>query len=235
MQMPGKVRQESYSAFIEFIAKDIQKERHLANRRMLSVFFWCFFLPAVISLSILLLVKLQALPRSARTHLDWVVLILPTFYSIYILSSEVLAQIPSAFRRGGIATTLAQSVKEGEWRDRVTAAMEQTVVGTKEEWGWTIASFRMDLQAMQYRTKYLTALAGAVFFLLMQGIDSLTGTEDRVTWVKTTMGWVDASPHDFSQFVGLGLFLVLLYLSGSQTYQSLQRYLNCAELVYRKF
>jgi hypothetical protein len=31
--------------------------------------------------------------------------------------------------------------------------------------------------------------------------------------------------------VGLGLFLVLLYLSGSQNYASLKRYLICAELV----
>jgi hypothetical protein len=93
----------------------------------------------------------------------------------------------------------------------------------------------MDLQAMEYRTKYLTALAGAVFFLIMQGIDSLTDGEGKVTWVKSSvLGWVETSSSDLSQFVGLALFLVLLYLSGSQTYQSLKRYLNCIELLARK-
>ena len=44
------------------------------------------------------------------------------------------------------------------------------------------------------------------------------------------MGWIESSSNDFSQLVGLRLFLLLLYLSGNQTYHSLMRYLHCAEL-----
>ena len=39
-----------------------------------------------------------------------------------------------------------------------------------EDWEWVIASFKVDLALMRYRNKYMTALAGAVFFLIMQGI-----------------------------------------------------------------
>jgi hypothetical protein len=64
----------------------------------------------------------------------------------------------------------------------------------------------------------------------MQGIDTLGG-EEKVTWVKSPFtGWVETGTSDFSQFVGLGLFLMLLYLSGNQTQRAVARYLDCVEL-----
>ncbi len=235
MQIPRRSQQELYQVFIEFVASDIQKERRLVNRRMLSVFFWCFGVPALASLGILILIKANVLPRSSRNHLDWLVLILPVLYSLYILGSEVLIQVPAAFRRGSVAHSLGQALTEGVWRERASTAMSQSIVASQEEWKWIISSFEMDLRIMEYRIKYLTALAGAVFFLLMQGVDSLTDSDRKVSWVKTSiLGWVETSPNDLSQFVGLGLFLVLLYLSGSQTHQTLRRYLNCAQLMIRQ-
>ncbi len=232
--MQTRSRQELYQSFIEFVASDIQRERHLVNRRMISVFVWCFLMPAIISLTLLILVKLKVFSPKARSHIDWIVLVLPVVYSLYILGSEVLAQVPAAFKKGGMATTLGQSVREGEWRDRVVESMGKSVVATPKEWVWIIMSFKIDLESMQYRTRYLTALAGAVFFLLMQGIDSLDG-EGKVTFVKTSMmGWVETTAGDLTQFVGLALFLILLYLSGSQTNNSLKRYLHCAELLAQK-
>jgi len=91
-----------------------------------------------------------------------------------------------------------------------------------------VASFRTDLANMLQRTKYLTALAGAVFFLILQGIDSLGEPESIVR--NPMILWTEAS-NGISQLMALALFLVLLYLSGSQTYQSLTRYLQSAELV----
>jgi hypothetical protein len=75
-----------------------------------------------------------------------------------------------------------------------------------------------------------------VFFLLMQGIDAISEDEGRVTWVKSSvLGWIETSAgNNFSQFIGLGLFLLLLYLSGSQAHQSLKRYLNCSDLMARR-
>jgi len=221
-----------YEKFIEFVANDFQSERHRVNKRMFSVLLWCFLVPALISVVSLLLIKIGMFPRRIRAHLDWVVLIFPLCYSVYILSSEVLAQIPSLFRKGGGAVILGQTIKESGWRVRVSEGMKQTVSASKDDWRWIIANFRMDLSAIQHRNRYLTALAGAVFFLLNQGIDSLTDGTEKVTWTKVpAVGLVETSTSDMTQFVGLTLFLVILYISGSQTYHSLTRYLNSAELI----
>src|SRR5688500_12585214 len=125
--MQGKSQQELYQSFLDFIANDVQRERHQVNRRMMSVFFWCFFIPTASSISVLILVKLHVLPKNARNHLDWLVLILPVCYSLYVLSSEVLSHIPAIFRRGGGANSLEQSRREGEWRERISESMEKFV------------------------------------------------------------------------------------------------------------
>jgi hypothetical protein len=222
-----------YRELIEFIRMDVQRERHQVNRRMFNVFIWCFVLPAAVSAADLILIKFHILPRSFRAYMDWMMLLFPVSYSLYVLGSEVLAQVPATFKRGGLASALGQSLNQLEWRERVCEAMLRSVPGNAEDWKWLVASFRMDLQAMQHRTRYLTALAGAVFFLLMQGIDTIGGpsTDGPTVWNKNPLiGWLESSSNDISQLVSLSLFLVLLYLSGSQTYHSLVRYLRCAEL-----
>ena len=229
--MKGRSRIELYKAFMDFISDDIQRERHAANRRMLSVFLWSLILPAVTSLTLILLVNAGVLPRSARGYLDWTILVFPVAYSLYLLSSEVLVQIPNAIRRGGVASSVSQALKEGEWRERVSESMRRALSDADaSDWKWLSFCFGTDLEKMRYRTKYLTALAGAVFYLLLQGIDFLGDSEQKVSWVRSPMGWIESSSNDFSQFIGLGLFLTLFYLSGSQTYHSLARYLHCAQL-----
>jgi hypothetical protein len=230
--MQGRTRPELYRDFMEFIQDDIQHERSLVHRRMFNVLLWCFLLPALVSALLLMLVKMGAIPRSARGYLDWLVLIFPVSYSLYILGSEVLNQVPAAFRRGGVSTTLGQALKDMQWRTRVCEAMNRAFPGVvSEEWSWVIFNYRTDLEALQSRNKYMTALAGAVFFLIMQGIDSISGDAEHVVWEKNPIfGWIESNTNDLSQFVGLGLFLVLLYVSGNQTYHSLSRYLRCAEL-----
>lgn len=237
MVKPGREAQarnpQLYRELIEYVRTDVQSERHLVNRRMFSVFVWCFLLPAIVSAVALLLIKFRILPLRTRAVLDWIVLVFPVAYSLYVLGSEVLAPMPAMFRRGGTSNVLGQSLKDTEWRERVCAGMKKAVNASPAEWRWLVESLRLDLDAIQYRTRYLTGLAGGVFFLLMQGIDSLgeTPVENPETWLKNPlMGWLESSSNDLSQFVGLSLFLLLLYLSGSQTYYSLKRYLGCAEL-----
>lgn len=226
-------RQELYKSFIDFVQRSVERERRVVHRRMLNVFFWCFLLPAVISVVLLLLMRFQLLPHRFRSFLDWTFLLFPVAYSIYFLSSEVLKDLPEAFKRGGVANVLSQALKDGEWREQICADLRKSVVASPAEWEWIASSFRIDLQRLKYRARYMTALAGAVFFLLMQGIDSLAEPKQQeLVWFKDpVLGWVEASQKDFSQFVGLALFLVLLYLSGTQTYHSLRKYLNCAELL----
>jgi hypothetical protein len=224
---------DTYREFIDFVRQDLQRERMAVHRRMFNVFVWCFALPAAFTIALLVLIKLHWLPRTARAYLEWMVLIFPVCYSLYVLSSEVVAQMPVVLRRGGLHGTLGQALKEAEWRERTRESMERAVQAAPGEWPWIVESFRVDLRALQYRTRYLTVLAGAVFFLIMEGIDSLGGAalETSVSWVRNPItGWTETSTYDVSQFIGLTLFLVLLYLSGNQSYQALLKYLDCAEL-----
>lgn len=226
--MQGKTRQEKYKALIEFIGADVQREQRLVNRRMFGVFLWCFLIPALFSIAVLFLVKFHFLPRTAKFHLDWLLLLFPVFYSLYFLGSEVLLELPSAFRKGGVSKTLQQAVRECEWRERIGEEMKRAV----ELDHWMAASLKTDLEKMKYRVRYLTALGGAVFFLIMQGIDSISDSSvgEKVEWTRSPFGLIETSSNDLSQFVGLALFLMLLYLSGMQTYQSLRRYSDCVEL-----
>jgi hypothetical protein len=231
--MQGRTKEELYQSFIEFVGNDVQRERRHANRRMIYVFIWCLFLPAVVSATILLLIRFHVFPRWARGYADWAILLFPVLYSLYVLSREVLAEIPQVFRKGGIFTTLGHATREGEWRRRVCDAILTGVPASAEEWKWVVTSFRMDLTGLKQRTSHLTALAGAVFFLILHGIDSL-GDNNAIRPVPTAnavLGWVESANNDISQMIALALFLVLFYLSGSQTYYSLTRYMNCAELV----
>jgi hypothetical protein len=188
-------------------------------------------MPALVSLLLLLLIKAGLAPRSYSRYVEWMGLILPILDAVYVIASSVLNGMSSVFRWGGIANTLNQSYKDAEWRDRVCHEMRTHVRADYQTWGWIVANFKIDLDAIHHRAKYLTALAGAVFFLLMQGLDSLGPDQEMVGMHQTLQGWFESSMNNLTQFVGLGLFLVLLYLSANQSFASLSRYLNCAELV----
>ncbi len=210
-----------YPKFLDFVRDDHQKDRALDNRRMLSVFIWCFLAPALVSILTILLINYSILPRSMRSYLDWIVLVFPVFYSIYFLGSQVLSGLPIAFKRGGFAMGLAQTKKESEWRMQLSEKLHKELKLGEKDWNWIIQNLEEDLDRMQVKTRYLTALAGAVFFLLMQGIDSIT-TDAQIVEV--------ASSSASSEWISLLLFLVLLYMSGQQSYYSLKRYLACAKL-----
>ena len=151
--------------------------------------------------------------------------------SLFALHPEIRGAegIPSTFKKGGLASSLKQNQQEGEWRDRVCDSIASTLHFSEPNGNGFVTSFRTDLENIRHRTKYLTALAGAVFFLVMQGIDSI-GDNSESIWLKNPMmGWV-AATNDISQLMALALFLVLLYISGNQSYHSLLKYLNSAEL-----
>lgn len=221
-------RRSIYRRYLEFIQASHQKDRLDVSRRMRSVFVWCFLAPVVTDVLVIVLVNLGILPRAFRGYQEWILLIFPVIYSLYFLGSQVLSGVPAAFRRGGIGVNLGQAAREAEGRVDVCTAMEKELVWPEDDWQWVIANADEDLERMQMRTRHLTALAGAVFFLLMQGIDSLTNEN------SFTVPAVDPTATTSSQWIGLALFLLLLYLSGQQTAQSLRRYLTCARLVVKQ-
>lgn len=221
---------ELYQEFVEYVHSHAGSERKIANRRIFSVFLWCFIIPAAVSASLLILVKTGVLPRYLSRYMDWVILVFPILYSLYILSSEVLSEMPSVFRQGSLRNTINQAVQDTQWRVKVCEEMKLKINQDRQTWSWLVAQFRLDLETLRNRAKHLTVLAGAVFFLLMQGIDSLS-ERDEVRTYQSLQGWIESSSNTLAQFVGLGLFLVLFYLSGTQHYNSLRRYLACAELI----
>lgn len=231
---------ELYREFIDYIRIDIQRERLAANRRMLGVFLWCFIIPAVVAATVLVMVKLGVLPRRVSRYMDWLIVIFPVGYGLYMLSSDALRELPVMIRRGGIAATLSRALVEEQWRSRVCKEMKARFFDSKAlekgkiGWGWIIRNFEIDLENVQNRTRYLTALAGAVFFLIFQGIDAFDSPHAEPRWsTSSIMGWFEASSSSFTQFFALGIFLMLLYVSGNQVYLSLARYLHCARLLQK--
>jgi len=221
-------RRSTYRNYLEFVQSLHQKDRLDVNRRMRSVFLWCFFAPVVTVAIVILLANFGVLPRAFRGYQDWILLVFPVLYSLYFLGSQVLTGVPEAFRRGGFGVTLGQAAREADWRIQVCAAMEKEWSWSADDWGWVIANAEEDLERMQMRTRHLTALAGAVFFLIMQGIDSLTNDN------PFTVVAADPTATTSSEWIGLALFLLLLYLSGQQSVQTLRRFLACAQLVRRQ-
>jgi hypothetical protein len=232
--MQPRNRQELYRSFIEFVIADLQSERKLVNRRMFNVLLWCFIAPAILMATGLILIRLGVIPPAVRSGLDSLMVLCPVAYGFYILGSEVLTEMPSAFKRGGIANTLSSSLKDSEWRDRKCETLKRNLEASALEWDWIIFSFGIDLEQLRNRNRYMTGLAGAVLFMILQGIDLLGDEEVKTTWIKSPFGMMEAAPADFSQFIALGLVLLLLYLSGNQTHQSLARYRNCAELIRKQ-
>ncbi len=170
--------------------------------------------------------------------MDWLIVIFPVAYGLYMLSSDALRELPVMIRRGGIAATLNRALEEERWRARVCGEMKAKFFDSKSlekrssGWNWLMDNFEIDLANVQNRTRYLTALAGAVFFLIFQGIDAFDSPHAESRWsTSSIMGWFEASSSSFTQFFALGIFLMLLYVSGNQVYLSLARYLHCARLV----
>ncbi|MDR3608129.1 MAG: hypothetical protein P4M08_12205 [Oligoflexia bacterium] len=231
MAAEAKPSLEFYGDFIEFVRRDIQGERKLANRRMFGVFLWCFVIPALTTFLYVLLIRFGIIPRRFGRYTDWFIVVFPVLYALQIISFDILHELPIAFRRGGIAATLGRALEEARWRDRVCRELQTQFVSTnRDNWPWLVKTFQTDLENLQHRTRYLTALAGAVFFLLMKGLDVFDISEPMRPG-PYILGWFEASSSNAAQFVGLALFLVMLYLSGNQAYSSLARYLHCLELV----
>jgi hypothetical protein len=218
-------RRGLYRAYLEFVQDVAQKDRQDVTRKMRSVFLWCFCVPVLVDAVVILFVNYGFLPRSFRGNTDWILLVFPVAYSLYFLGSQVVAGIPRAFRRGGLAMTLGQAAQEADWRFEITEAMDRKFAWSSSEWSWVILNLEEDIERLQMRVRYLTALAGAVFYLIMQGIDSLTSEPKGALIQPELTGSIS------SEWVGLALFLLLLYLSGQQNVQTFRRFLACARLL----
>ena len=154
----------------------------------------------------------------------------PVLYSLQVLWKNFAKEFPRAMRQGNLITVLDSCAKEALWRDETLSRLKKTVPASTRTWRTVADLFQVDLDSMLRRSRYLTVLAGAIFYLLMQGIDTIGNPPDPTTWLRDPeTGWIETKGDDLMQVGGLGLFLILLYLSGSQTHSSLLRYQICAK------
>ena len=86
----------------------------------------------------------------------------------------------------GGGSGLGAAVAEGEWRQRVCEGMNKAVDGSPDDWRFIITSFEADLRRLQYRNRYITALAGAVFFLCSPWSNFVQGQVLTVNGGQTT-------------------------------------------------
>lgn len=210
---------QKYVEFLHFVQERNNSERAAVSRKIFSFFFWCFLAPSLVSVAVLLLSNGKVLPRSTRGYLDWIMLIFPVLYSLYFVGGQVLRGVPRVYREGGFALTLGQVADESEWRTKLCTDLQGKFHWSQADWYWISQSLETDIERLFTRARYLTALAGAVFFLIMQGLDAITQDANTI------------AAEGVIQWVGLALFLVLFYLSSLQTPQSLQRYLSCTKLI----
>lgn len=234
--MQHRTRTELYRDFIQFVQRDTQRERTVFKRRMVNVLIWCLALPAFFSMVYTVGVKAGLIATRYQKYSDWIMLAFPVVYSLYFLRSHMAAEAGAEWRKAGIAGNLGQTLRQAEWRDRTCTELQRVVPAREGDWPWISQSFRMDIEEFQNRTKFITALAGAVFFLIFQGLDLLSSDGGHRTEYTPSMviSWVEVASSQMIELAALVLFLVLLYLSGMETVHSLERYLNCSELLRLK-
>lgn len=226
---------ESYRKFLQRVQQDAVVERQDVNRRMGAVLLWCFLLPGAVYILVVLLLKFRILPLSVRSSLDWITLTFPVLYTVKFFWSEVFKGLPSRVSEGGIGNVLVQAEKDSQWREHWCSKMTAELGAVPETWRFIQTSFASDLEAFKFRTRYLTVLAGALFFLVTQGLDLLIGpvSESSIAWQNSRQffSWLENLGAGALQLVGFGLFLTLMHLSGSQTYHWLSRYSVGIELI----
>ena len=234
--MQAEPNRPAYLRFLDFVQEHNQTERSRVNRRMLSVILWCFLLPALFLAIVFILIHLGWFPKRFKHDVDWLILVFPIAYALYYLGREVVVELPNVIRRGGMATALKHTTEAFHWREKTCQAMTTGPLRlSSADWELVASHFRIDLKAMQYRARYLTGFAGAIFFLILQGIDTIG---EDTSWLATNAldfsRVIERVLDHISEMVGLGLFLLLLYLSGSQMHHLLERYLHCVELILER-
>lgn len=230
--------QALYLRFLQWVEEDSADERRSVQRRLSGLFVWCFVAPAFVSLTLVMLMRAGMLPPRARSVVDWVILVFPLGYAVFFLGSEFWRGLRDALKRGGIGSVLGQIEREAALRSSAIIRLERFMGDASgAQWRWVRSSFAADLESLLFRTRFVTVLAGSVLFLIMQGIDAIApDSPTPVEYIRHPwLGWLATRPGNdlaagLGPLIGLGLFLVLLYLSGLQTHQALKRYQRYLEL-----
>jgi len=229
----SKTLKDCYKNFLDFVNRRAREQRKTFNKRMFYVFMWCFFAPVATIAIVLILIATDVLPYRLKNNFEWLILAFPITYSLYFFGSEVLMEVPRIFRKGAMAVALEHNLKDGKWRDEICLKLEKDLPFSTDQLKWVIENYKLDLKLMRYRIRHITILGGAVFYGVLRGLDSLSLEREAIFHQlnKTSvLAWVQIINYEISQILGLSIFLILFYLAGMQNLQTLERYLDCAEL-----
>lgn len=224
---------ESYNQFIRYVQSSIQEERTQTNRKMFSVFLFCFLLPAVLSFSTIILIRMGVIPRDARSYVDWAILFFPIAYGFYAIGLQGLREVTSGLRRGGVTNALEHSLKQNTWREKNCAELKQ-LLGTQEtHWRWIVECYRADLQAMRRRNYTVTVFAASIFFFILHGIDLFDPATEIPLKIHPVLliSLLESAFDKLNQIIALAIFLLLFFMTGMELVSSLEKFLHCAELL----
>ncbi len=219
-----------YEQFSSWIKLDVNRDRAITNRKILSVAVWCLILP--IFLTLIAFLNRKFFQFNIDRYTDDIIFFPPLVY-VLISLWPTLRDLPRVFKKGGFVALVEDSQREVEWREKTSLQMNADLRFGKNE--WTLVSFHLkhELDRMRDQNKYMTILTGAVLFLMFQFLD-LGGNSDMVRAVGAqamVRGWVEQFAQWSYQFFSLLLFTALFYLSGTQYRRNLLRYLVCVDRI----
>lgn len=226
---------EHYQEFLGFIEKESLSQRKVMQRKVFSVFLWCFVAPILTFFFITLLIRVGALPLGLRPSVEWMILVFPVLYALVFLGKDLWLEFPVVLKKGGMSGMLKQFAREAHWREKTCQSLlSQFQSWSPQHWKNVYSQLEQDISDLGYRNRYLFFLSAAVFFMILEGIDLLGGGGPTLSQEIAEYGvgyWLDVLVGHFSQFIALALFLGLLYSASSQLKRSLQRYLICLDLI----
>ncbi len=229
VKRPDVVANSDYAAILLWIQEDLRKDRFAVHRRIFMILLWCLILPAIIASLLMVGIRLGWLPADWKRFLDWVTVMFPAGFALYVFVTEVATGFPAWIRVGGLGGVLKQIQQESEWRASARERVAAKFKLSPSAWLVVAKRYEADLKQVQFRTNFLVGLGSAVFFILLQGLDLASETDPRplaVEGPKLLIHLVTLWNETFTRITSLGIFSVLLYLSGVQMVATLRRYIG---------
>ena len=221
----------AYQQFVNWVQKDMNKDRVIVNRKVFSVVLWCLILPIILSLCVYGLRKYQILVGPFH-YLDTFIFLPPFSYALYSLW-PTLRDLPRVFRKGGLGAMLEGSAKEVEWREKTAARIQTEIQLTPKEWQVVSFHLEQEMVRLQDQNRYMTILSTVVVFFMFQFLDLGGAIETPLEATPTALikVWVAQFSQWGIQIFSLTVFAALFYLSGLQFQRYLLRYWVCLKRV----
>ncbi len=230
---------EHYRSFIKFVDGDVRSKKASMNRQMLRLLGWSFVLPVLFIFTATVLIKVGMVSGEYKKYFDWLLLLCPLLYSVYLVGSDYFKDFGKVFKSNGSSSMVRRAIKEAEWREGIVAGFHQKLGFSKGDWAIIRGHFKAEIELSKKRNVYLTILAGSVLFFAFNGLELLDNSgpnlstmllADRVhpgIFVVLIQGFLES----LAQGSVLILFLILFYFSSHQITSALEKYLDCIDLL----